>query len=74
MLHFTIGSSLVSHFTHRLGIHWFIALELPIGYIYPLEIQLWISLDWNHHHWINSRTQNIDHFTLDRTFIAHWLN
>ena len=30
---------------------------------YPLKTQHCILLDWNHHHWINSCTQNINCFT-----------
>ena len=69
MLHFTIGSSLVSHFTHWLGIHWSFALEIPIGYFYPLESHIgysyWILLDWNHHHWNNGHTEI--------STISHWI-
>ena len=74
---FTIGSSLVSHFTHWLSIHQFTALEFPIGYSYPLEIQRWISLDWNHYYWINSHTKTltisnwIEHSLT--CIIGHWL-
>ena len=69
ILHFTIGSSLVSNFTHWLGIHWSIALEIAIGYFYPLETHVgyshWILLYWNHHHWNNSHTET--------SIVSHWI-
>ena len=62
---------IIDHTLHPLAwyslVHW---NELPIGYFYPWETQHWILLDWNHPHWINGRTQNVDRITLDWTFIG----
>ena len=69
ILHFIIGSPLVTYFTHWLAIHWFIALKLLIGCLYQLETHIgyshWISLDWNHQHWNNGRTE--------ASIVSHWI-
>ena len=81
IFHFTIGSSLVSHFIHCLGnslvqgmgtSHW---LLRPIGNSHWLLN--WISLDWHHHHKINGRTETltVSHWIghLLASIIGHWL-
>ena len=74
-LWFFIGLKLHSQFTHWLGLHW-IAI-CPLHWNLPLITSThcklthwllniaWILLDWNHHHWINSRIKT--------STISHWV-